>query len=77
MEKAIEQRKTDAVSLARAMIADPFLVKHIKDGGSGPECNFCNGCIARAGGSPIDCYNQELIPHRTAMLNEAGFSVRS
>lgn len=74
MEQAIAAGETDAVSIARAMIADPFLVKHLRDGTRGPQCDFCNGCIARAGGSPVDCYNEKLRPQRRAMLAAAGFA---
>ncbi len=73
MEQAIESGACDAVSIARAMIADPFLVKHLREGTSGPQCDFCNGCIARAGGRPVDCYNPRLRPQRAAMLAAAGF----
>lgn len=76
MEEAIQQGQTDAISIARAMIADPFLVKHLREGEKGPECDFCNGCIARAGGSPVDCYNEKLRPEREAMLAAAGFPSR-
>lgn len=74
MEHAILNGHTDAVSIARAMIADPFLVKHLREGTSGPQCDFCNGCIARAGGSPVDCYNETLRPQRKKMLAAAGFT---
>ncbi|MDC0661363.1 NADH:flavin oxidoreductase [Marinobacter sp. SS21] len=73
MEQAINSGVCDAVSIARAMIADPFLVQHLREGVEGPQCDFCNGCIARAGGSPVDCYNDKLRPARQAMLKEAGF----
>lgn len=73
MEQAIQEGATDAISLGRAMIADPFLVKHLREGSSGPKCDFCNGCIARAGGSPVDCYNESLRSERQQMLQQAGF----
>lgn len=74
MEQAITRGQTDAISIARAMIADPFLVKHLREGKTGPQCDFCNGCIARAGGSPVDCYNTALQPGRRVMLRDAGFT---
>lgn len=57
MEAAIDAGRCDAVSVARAMIAEPELWAHLK--APDPEaatCGFCNGCIARAGGSPVACY---------------------
>ncbi|CBL44565.1 NADH:flavin oxidoreductase [gamma proteobacterium HdN1] len=74
MENAIRTGDTDVISIARAMIADPFMVKHLREGTRGPQCDFCNGCIARAGGKPVDCYNEALRPEREAMLAAAGFS---
>lgn len=73
MEEAIARGDTDAVSIGRAMIADPFLVKHLREGTQGPQCDFCNGCIARAGGSPVDCYNENLRESRQQMLAAEGF----
>lgn len=73
MTQAICDGATDAVSIARAMIADPFLIKHLREGTQGPQCDFCNGCIARAGGSPVDCYNEKIRQQRRDMLAEAGF----
>lgn len=68
MEKPIREGVVDAVSCARSMIADPLLVKHIRENTEGPKCDFCNACIARAGGMRIDCYNEKIIPERDAML---------
>src|ERR1700752_3257120 len=55
MEDAISSGRCDAVSVARAMIADPMLYRHLRF----PDplvqpCTFTNGCIARAGGRPVD-----------------------
>lgn len=33
-----------------------------------PVCGYCNGCIARAGGTRIDCYSDEIRARRDAML---------
>lgn len=61
MESAIASGRCDAVSAARAFIADPFLFQRIrKPDPFAPVCDFCNGCAARAGGSPIDCYNHTV-----------------
>jgi hypothetical protein len=31
-------------------------------------CGYCNGCIARFGGKPIDCYNDEIRAQKDRML---------
>jgi 2,4-dienoyl-CoA reductase-like NADH-dependent reductase (Old Yellow Enzyme family) len=72
MEKAITTGQCDAVSVGRAMIADPLLYKHLRNGGGGPVCNFCTGCAARVGYSPVDCYNSQLRAERAAMLADEG-----
>ncbi len=60
MEDAIRSGRCDAVSSARAMIADPQLFRHVREGVKGPQCDFCNACIARAGRLPVDCYNKKV-----------------
>jgi len=69
MEAAIGSGRVDAVSAARAMIADPHLyrnvVGHITER---PVCGYCNGCIARFGGMPIDCYSDDIRAQRAAMI---------
>ncbi len=60
MESAILAGRCDAVSVARSMIADPYLYRHLREDVSGPRCNFCNGCIARAGRMPVDCYEKDV-----------------
>ncbi len=72
MSRAISQGRCDAVSVARAMIADPWLYRHLKENTSGPVCNFCNGCIARAGSLPVDCYDPRIRKQKDAMLAGAG-----
>ena len=76
IEAAISTGATDAVSIGRAMIADPFLFKHLTEGGSGPRCDYCNQCVARGGRQGVDCYNPALRPARQRMLAEAGFVTR-
>jgi hypothetical protein len=51
------------------MIADPHLHRHLREPGpAAPVCGYCNGCIARAGGAPIDCYSDEIRARRDQML---------
>ncbi len=68
MEGAIARGECDMVSVARALIADPFLYRHMKQGVDGPECDFCNACFARGAVWPVDCYNEEVKGKRDAML---------
>jgi 2,4-dienoyl-CoA reductase-like NADH-dependent reductase (Old Yellow Enzyme family) len=69
MESAIATGRCDAVSAARAFIADPYLFKNVQKPEPGrPVCGYCNGCIARFGGKPIDCYNDEIRALKELML---------
>ena len=68
MERAIASGECDMVSVARALIADPFLYRHMQEGVQGPECDFCNACYARAAVWPVDCYNEEVRAQRDRML---------
>jgi hypothetical protein len=69
MEHAIEGGFCHAVACGRAMIADPFLVRHLQaQGRADPECDFCNACIARVGSMPVDCYHPALGRRRIRML---------
>jgi 2,4-dienoyl-CoA reductase-like NADH-dependent reductase (Old Yellow Enzyme family) len=76
MEAAIRAQRCDAVSVARAMIADPLLYQHLREGTSGPRCELCNGCIARAGARPIDCYSPSIRREKDAMLAARGFGFK-
>ena len=68
MERAIADGECDMVSVARALIADPYLYKHMKEGVKGPECNFCNKCLARATMFPVDCYDEKIREEKYRML---------
>jgi 2,4-dienoyl-CoA reductase-like NADH-dependent reductase (Old Yellow Enzyme family) len=72
IEQAITTDQCDAVSVGRAMIADPLLYRHLRNGDSGPVCDFCMGCVARVGYSPADCYNRQVGAERAAMLAAEG-----
>jgi 2,4-dienoyl-CoA reductase-like NADH-dependent reductase (Old Yellow Enzyme family) len=52
MEGAIRGGSCDAISAARAFIADPYLFRTVTGHADpeGPVCGYCNGCIARFGG---------------------------
>ena len=76
MEQAISDGKCDAVSAARAMIADPYLYRNVTgepvDGR--PVCGYCNGCISRFSGKRIDCYSEPVHIRRELMLHPASSS---
>jgi 2,4-dienoyl-CoA reductase-like NADH-dependent reductase (Old Yellow Enzyme family) len=72
MEEAIAGGLCDAVSCGRTMIADPLLYRHLRHGGSGPRCVFCNACVARVGGRPVDCYEPEVRQAKDRMLASEG-----
>jgi len=79
MDGALRAGSCDAVSAARAFIADPYLYRHVT-GNSEPDapvCGYCNGCIARFGGRPIDCYRPEIRARKDAMLRRGGASARA
>lgn len=67
MEAALGSGACDAVAVGRAMIADPSLWRHLRDGTPATSCDYCNGCIARAGGMVADCYNPEIRRARDAV----------
>jgi 2,4-dienoyl-CoA reductase-like NADH-dependent reductase (Old Yellow Enzyme family) len=73
MRRALESGGADAVSIARAMIADPFMVKHLRENTTGPRCDYCNQCPARGGYSGLTCFNPALQVQRMTMLKAAGF----
>ncbi|MCY1287467.1 NADH oxidase [compost metagenome] len=69
MESAVLGGRTDAVSCARAMIADPYLFQHLYAPDlRAPNCEFCNKCIGRLGAHPVDCYDAVVGKKRRDML---------
>jgi 2,4-dienoyl-CoA reductase-like NADH-dependent reductase (Old Yellow Enzyme family) len=59
IEQAIGSGACDAVAIGRAMIADPALVRHLREGQPGPVCVRCNRCYGVAGKLPAACYSPE------------------
>ncbi len=72
MEEALATQQCDAVAVGRAMVADPLLYKHLREDSFGPVCDYCSGCVARVGHSPVACYNRELKAQQAAMLTAEG-----
>jgi 2,4-dienoyl-CoA reductase-like NADH-dependent reductase (Old Yellow Enzyme family) len=72
MEAALNSGRCDAVSAARAFIANPYLFQHIQTPlPCAPVCGYCNGCVARHGGMPVDCYSAEIHAQKELMLTTA------
>ena len=72
MERALEESGCDAISCGRPMIADPLLYQHLREGTAGPRCVFCNACVARVGGRPVDCYEPSVRAEKDRMLAAGG-----
>ncbi len=58
IENALRDGKCDLVAMARALIANPDLVRQFEAGRNMPEnpCTHCNRCAARTATSPLGCY---------------------
>ncbi|MFM2421853.1 MAG: hypothetical protein RL291_383 [Pseudomonadota bacterium] len=68
MAQAIESGQCDAVSIARAMIADPYLVRHVRQQQPVTECRFCSACLAQIGTRAVDCFHPDVAPQRAIMM---------
>jgi 2,4-dienoyl-CoA reductase-like NADH-dependent reductase (Old Yellow Enzyme family) len=69
MQAALDDGNCDAISVARALIADPYLYRHISQPDPmAPVCSMCNKCIGVAGGLQIACYDGEVSSRRNHML---------
>ncbi|WP_343620411.1 NADH:flavin oxidoreductase [Acinetobacter proteolyticus] len=70
MENALINGHSDAISCARAFIADPYLYHNLYHSEFDyPICQYCNKCIARLGGMAVDCYEPEMSKKRQIMLD--------
>ncbi len=72
IEHAIGSGMVDAVSAARAFIADPFLYRNVVSAPTvnRPVCGYCNKCIASFSTTRIDCGSPEIRTRRDAMIRE-------
>jgi 2,4-dienoyl-CoA reductase-like NADH-dependent reductase (Old Yellow Enzyme family) len=68
IEAALSAGDCDAVSCGRALIADPWLYRHLREGTMGPRCVFCNACTGRIGTHELDCYHPGVRAEKDAML---------
>ena len=57
--RVISEGYTDAVSIARPLIANRNLPQILRSGQDLPEkpCTFCNRCLVNAPANPLGCYD--------------------
>ncbi len=72
MERALTSGECDMVAVARALIADPYLYRHMRQGVPGPVCDFCNECYGRAAAMPVECYSPTIRAQKDRMLQTEG-----
>lgn len=72
IEAAIRSGGCDMVSMARALIANPDLLKLFKAGNEplANPCSYCNRCVGRTATSPLGCYDERRFGSRRAMLDQ-------
>ena len=72
IEGALRDGTCDLVAMARALIANPDLVRAFDAGLSEPEvpCTFCNRCAARTTSSPLGCCEPARFPSSAAMQEQ-------
>jgi len=72
IEQAIDSNGCDLVSMARALIANPCLVKDFEDGRNAPAnpCSYCNKCVGRTTTGPLGCYDERRFVSRDEMVKQ-------
>ena len=72
IEQAIDSKACDMVSMARALIANPCLVKDFEDGRNAPAnpCSHCNRCVGRTTTGPLGCYDARRFTSREEMVKQ-------
>jgi 2,4-dienoyl-CoA reductase (NADPH2) len=68
----IDRGDFDAVSMARALLANHDLLDHWRTGRDVPErpCTHCNKCLLNAPKHPLGCYELSRFPDFQAMVDE-------
>ncbi|HEY4169116.1 MAG TPA: NADH:flavin oxidoreductase, partial [Reyranella sp.] len=68
----IERGDFDAISIARALLANHDLLRYWRDGYDRPErpCTHCNKCLLSAPKHPLGCYEQSRFDSYQAMVDE-------
>jgi 2,4-dienoyl-CoA reductase (NADPH2) len=73
IRKVISEGYTDAVAIARPLVANNDLPKILRSGRDLPEqpCTFCNRCLINAIANPLGCYDiRRFNGDREAMIRE-------
>jgi 2,4-dienoyl-CoA reductase (NADPH2) len=70
VREAISRGAVDAVSIARALVANNDLVRQWEAGADLPKvpCTHCNRCLVNAVKNPVGCYDRSRYPSREAMV---------
>jgi 2,4-dienoyl-CoA reductase-like NADH-dependent reductase (Old Yellow Enzyme family) len=69
---AITSGKTDAVSIARPLVANNDLVRQFAQGADRPArpCTYCNKCLGEVLKNPLGCYEESRFESYDAMIRE-------
>ena len=72
IRNAIEHGRCDAVSMARALLANPTLPRMFAEGlDRAPRpCTYSNKCLVNFWESPLGCYDATRFDSREEMLHE-------
>jgi len=72
IREAITKRRTDAVSIARPLVANNDLVKLFAQGYDQPPrpCSYCNRCLGEVLKNPLGCYDENRFDSYDAMIRE-------
>lgn len=70
--RAIEERKCDAVSIARPLLANNDLVLLFRQGHDRPPnpCTYCNKCLVNFVDNPLGCYDERRYATREEMIRQ-------
>jgi 2,4-dienoyl-CoA reductase-like NADH-dependent reductase (Old Yellow Enzyme family) len=68
----LERGDFDAISIARALVANHDLLRYWRDGYDLPQrpCTHCNKCLLSAPKHPLGCYEQSRFDSYQAMVDE-------
>jgi 2,4-dienoyl-CoA reductase (NADPH2) len=72
IRRVIEEGYTDAVSIARPLIANRDLPEILESGQDLPAkpCSFCNRCLVNAIVNPLGCYDVRRFKDHDEMVNK-------
>ncbi len=67
---ALEAGDSDAVSMARPLVANNVLVEVFRSGRDRADkpCTYCNRCLVNVVENPLGCYDESRFPSREAMI---------